>query len=215
MRAPRSMWVAVLAALALPLALAGPAAAHEFREVDGLGMLVGFGTEPAFENEPNAAALTLTRGEDRPVVRGVDLEVEIAFGGQTTTMELEPGFVVGAFGEPGLYEADFVPTRPGQYTFRFTGTVGDREIDEEFVSGPDTFSDVTARAESSFPVADPSNAELAGRLEQETGRLRELAAAAADDADRARTLALIALIVGGVALAAGIAVGVRGRRARS
>jgi len=206
MRTLRSMLVAALAGLAVPLVVAAPAAAHETREAGGLTMVVGFGTEPAFENEPNAASLSLSRGED-PVVEGVELDVEVVFGDQSTTMELEPGFVVGAFGEPGSYEADFIPTRPGTYTFHITGTVGDQEIDEEFTSSPDTFSDVNARSEVSFPAADPSTAELAERLEQESGRVQELAAAASGDADRASTLALIALIVSGVALLAGLTIG--------
>ena len=211
MRTLRSMLVAALAGLALPIVIAAPAAAHETREVGGLTMVVGFGTEPAFENEPNAASLSLSRGED-PVVEGVELDVEVVFGDQSTTMELEPGFVVGAFGEPGSYEADFIPTRPGTYTFHITGTVGDQEIDEELTSGPDTFSDVNARAEASFPAADPSNAELAERLEQESARVQEQAAAASDDASAANTLALIALIVGGVALGAGATSWALGRR---
>lgn len=222
MRTARSMLVAALAGLAIPIAIAGPAAAHETREVGDLTMTVGFGTEPAFENESNAASLSLSRGGE-PVVEGVELEIEVAFGEEATTMALEPAFVVGAFGEPGLYEADFIPTRPGQYAFRFTGTIGGTEIDEEFTSGPDTFSDVNARAEASFPAADPSNAELAERLEQESARVRDLAAAAAADASAANTLALIALIVGGVAVAGvllavfgGLAIGgMAQRRARS
>ena len=213
MRAVRSMLVATLAGIAL--AIAGPAAAHETRARGPVEMVVGFGTEPAFENEPNAVSVALSRGGD-PIVRGVDLEVEVAFGDQSTTMELEPGFVVGVFGEAGSYEADFIPTRPGTYTFHITGTVGSQEVDEEFTSGPDTFNDVNARSEVSFPAADPSNAELAERLEQESARVQELAAAAAVDADRASTLGLIALIVGGVALVAGLTMGAMAlRRGRS
>lgn len=215
MRPRRGALAAAAASVALAALTAAPAAAHETREVDGLTMVVGFGSEPAFENEPNAVSLSLSRG-DRPVVDGVELELEVGFGEETTQMALEPAFVLGVFGEPGTYDASFIPTRPGQYTFRFTGTVGDQEIDEEFVSGPETFNDVNARSEVSFPKADPSTAELAGRIEQEVRRTRAAVQTASDQASTASTLALIALIVGGLAMVGGLTVGgLALRRARS
>lgn len=198
----RSAAVSLLTALglAMTVALAGPVSAHESREVGPYTFTVGWWEEPAFANQPNGPEITVVeRKTEDPIVEEVELEVELVFGDESMTAEMEPAFVVDVFGEPGNYQADIFPTRPGTYTFHFTGTIEGEEIDEEFTSGPETFSDVNAPAEFAFPAADPSNAELADRLEQESAEV----AAAADDASSAGTLALIAIIIGGVGLIAG------------
>jgi len=203
---------------------ASPARAHEGREVGDVVMLVGFGSEPAVAYEPNWVSLTLTdHDSEQPILNGVDLEVEISYGEESTTMAMEP-----AFGDTGEYRAVFVPSRPGDYAFRFVGPVRNQDIDEEFTSGPDTFSPANDPAEISFPAQDPTVAEVADRLEQETTRLSEsitqLEQSIADEgtteeedpAAEARTLAMIALIVGAVALVAGLAIGgLALRRARA
>ncbi|MGH2489645.1 MAG: hypothetical protein ACRDFR_08520, partial [Candidatus Limnocylindria bacterium] len=214
--------VVVLGSMATSVMVGGPAFAHERRDVVDLHLVVGFGTEPAFAGQPNSAELILSEGpNERPVVDGVDLQIEILFGEESMTLEMSPSFVVGVFGEPGDYEAHFLPTRPGEYTFLFTGTVGRQEIDESFTSGPETFGPMEDPGTISFPAEDPTSAELADRLDRETARLaaeaqsaREAAAAARDDADLARMLALVAIIVGGVALVAGVALGALALRKR-
>lgn len=202
------------ALLVLILLPAAPAAAHETRVVGDIVMTVGFATEPAFAGEPNEAEVSLSerRSED-PIVEGVDLEVEVIFGEESMAMEMEPGFVVGVFGEPGSYSASFVPSRAGDYTFRIFGTVGDQEIDESFTSGEETFSAPRDPAEAAFPAQDPSNAELADRLERETARVAD---AAESESSGARTLAIIALVVGAIGLIAGLTLGgLALRRART
>jgi hypothetical protein len=206
-----SAWAAVVAATA------GPASAHEGREVGDYLFVVGFGEEPAFAGEPNRVQLIITEaGTEEPFVDLSDtLQVEISFGDESVEMVIEPEFVVGAFGEPGDYGANFVPSRPGQYSFRFFGRVGQQEVDETFTSGPETFNDVEDPAETMFPVQDPSVGELADRLEREIARLTEsngeLAAqldSAGDDSDplalgaaiAALAVAVIALVVSLVAV---------------
>lgn len=203
---------------------ASPVRAHEGREVGDVVMLVGFGNEPAVAYEPNWVSLTLTdHDSEQPILNGVDLEVEISYGEESTTMAMEP-----AFGDTGEYRAVFVPSRPGDYAFRFVGSVRNQDLDEEFTSGPDTFSPANDPAEISFPAQDPTVAEVADRLEQETTRLSESitqleqsiaaedTAGEEDPAAEARTLAMIALIVGAVALVAGLAIGgLALRRARA
>jgi hypothetical protein len=125
------------------------------------------------------------------------------------------------FGSPGSYRADFVPSRPGQWTFRFYGMVGDVEVDETFVSGPETFNDVQDISEESFPAQDPSTGELAERLERELARVNErldqldggsgagvAGAEAAENSDDAlaRGLSAGALLLGVGALAAALLV---------
>lgn len=214
-RIPRgAMPVVIGTLLVLILLPAAPAAAHETRVVGDIVMTVGFGNEPAFAGQPNEVSLSLAerRSED-PIVEGVDVDVEVSFGEESTTMEMEPAFVVGVFGEPGLYRATLLPSRAGDYTFHFTGSVGDQEIDESFTSGDDTFSPARDPAEVAFPAQDPSNAELADRLERETTRV---AAAAESESAQARTLAIVALVAGGLGLIIGLILGgLALRRART
>ena len=183
--------------------LAPAASAHEGRTHGDLEMVVGFGTEPAFAGQPNSVQLRLSHHGEPVVDLGDTVDVEVEFGDQTMALELEPNFTVGAFGEPGDYRAWFIPTRPGQYTFHFTGTIEDEVIDETFTSGPRTFSDVNDPTEIQFPEQDPTTGELSDRIDREVPRLttaiddvRAASVEASDDADGARTLGLIGLLVG-------------------
>ena len=179
---------------------ASPAAAHESRRVGDYEFVVGWYDEPAFANQKNGPEVTITARNGDPVVDGVDLQVEIGFQGETMTAELEPAFVVGVFGEPGNYSTDLYPTRAGTWTFRIFGTVGGEQVNETFTSGPDTFSDIEDPGEVAFPVEDPSTAEL-------NDLVQEARSESSDDASSARTfayvasaVAVVALVVAGIAL---------------
>jgi len=170
--AARGARVGAVIALLAALTWAGtqPAAAHESREVDRFTFVVGFIAEPAYTHIPNAVSLSITETESEEPFEdlGDTLNVDVTFGEETFTSTMRP-----QFGEPGSYRADFVPSRPGQWTFRFFGTVDDVEVDETFISGPETFNDVQSISEESFPAQDPSTGELAERLEQELARVNE------------------------------------------
>jgi hypothetical protein len=210
-RSSRVTALGVLAASTL-IWIPSSASAHERRQIGEYTFSVGFSTEPAFANIPNGPEVTITKGRrEEPVVEGVDLDVEVIFGEESTTLGVEPAFVVEVFGEPGNYNADMFPTRPGTYAFRFFGTVEGTAIDETFTSGPETFNDINDPAEFAFPVVDPNSAELAERVEQESADLEETE----DKARQARTLALIGLIVGGLGLLVGLTVGVLALRRRT
>lgn len=213
----------VATAAAGVMSLPAPAAlAHEGRSQGDLEMTVGFGTEPAYAGQPNSVALILVHDGEPVVDLGDTLDVEVSFGDQTQQFTLEPNFAVGAFGEPGDYRAWFIPTRVGQYSFHFTGTIDGEDVDQTFTSGPRTFSDVEDPQQIQFPVQDPTNGELAERIDREVPRLtlatqeaRAAAALADDDASSAQTFAILALAVGGlgVALAAGALLFARKRAA--
>ena len=152
--------------------VAGPASAHERREVGQQVFVVGFGEEPAYAGQPNSVQLRLSDLKDRPVTDlGDSLSVEVVFSDQRTKLSLEPRFVVGVFGEPGDYRAYFVPSRPGRFTFHFSGTVKGQQVDETFTSGPKTFDDVQDPEAQMFPVRDPTTGQLAERLDREVARL--------------------------------------------
>lgn len=53
--------------------------------------------------------------------------------------------------EDGAYQAVFIPTEPGDYTFRFFGQIEGVEIDESFTSSPEGFHSVTPRTDLEFP----------------------------------------------------------------
>lgn len=200
-RALIAMAVGTLVVLTAPAA-----AAHETRKVGEYEFVVGWYDEPAFANQKNGPELTITAANGKPVVKGVDLQVEIGFEGETMTAELEPAFVVGVFGEPGNYNTDIYPTRAGTWTFRIFGSVGGQDVNETFTSGPDTFGDIEDPREVAFPVEDPSTAELNDLVEQVRNE-------SSDGVSSARTFGYVGLALGVVALIVAIVAVTRGRRA--
>jgi hypothetical protein len=211
--------VLALAGLLLPLS-AAPAAAHEDRKVGSYDFVVGFGNEPAFAGEPNSVQLILSRG-GKPVTDLKDtLKVAVTTGdAEAREMAMGPNFLVGVYGEPGDYRADFIPTAAGKYTFHFTGTIKGSKVDESFTSSQTGFDEVGDPAELQYPTPDPSGTQLSGRLDRETERLNAALIAerdqARDDAASARTLAVVALVVGVLALAGAAVVGGMALRRRS
>jgi hypothetical protein len=171
-----------LVALALLAVTSVPgASAHERRTVAGTyNFVVGFLTEPAFLEEPNAVSLTVTNAQTNQPVEGVEktLKADVTVSGQTRTFDLRT-----RFGQPGAYIADLIPTKTGTWVFRFHGTINDTRIDERFESGPGRFNDVQAKSEIQFPSTVPSNGELA---QQVTGG--QPAEAGAGDAELQRAL---------------------------
>ena len=64
--------------------------------------------------------------------------------------------------EPGHYTTDMIPSAPGQYAFRFFGTILDQPFNERFESGDGRFDHVQAAEVIQFPEALPSIRELEG-----------------------------------------------------
>src|SRR3954463_8652628 len=108
--------------LGLGLLLVGPgtASAHERRAVGPYTFVVGFLKEPAFEGETNGIDLRIMRTGSETPVEGADktVKAEVWVAPSILPLDLRP-----RFREPGAYNAEFVPTRPGAYSLRFTGTV--------------------------------------------------------------------------------------------
>jgi hypothetical protein len=213
----RRLLLGVTTLAILVFVMGGPAAAHETRKVGPYEFVVGWGDEPTYTGFKNSVQLLLSDAKTgKPVIDLEDtLDVEVIFGDTSTTMTMEPDFVPGAYGEPGDYRAWITPTRAGEFTFNFTGTINGVDIDESFTSGEDTFATPEDVREIQFPVKDPSTAELTERIEREVPRLQQQAIAAADDADAARTLGIVAVALAALALIAGVtglALGRRGSR---
>jgi hypothetical protein len=217
MRTRTTALAAALAALLVPL-LAVPASAHGEHKVDKYTFVVGFGTEPGYAGVTNSVQLIISNN-GKPVTDAKGLKVAVSTGdAEPKEMALEPYFGEG-WGEQGDYRAFFIPTAPGAYTFKVTGTLGGKKIDQSYTSGKDGFDEITDPAEVQYPVQEPTGSQVTGKLDRETARLNAALAAeqqAADDqvAD-ARQLATIGLVVGALGLLAAVAVGVLALRRRS
>lgn len=183
------------AMLALAL-LPALVSAHGGREVGEYEFTVGFLVEPAFEGQMNGVEVRIADADGEPV-EGVEetLQVEIIQGDAALTLPLR-----GVFGTPGHYAADFFPTVPGQYTFRFFGTVGDLQVDESFTSEVDGFNSVQPAEDLQFPQRVASIRELQSAV---TGA-SEAAASADDSASSAASRANIALALAALGLIAGL-----------
>ncbi len=210
-----------IASLALAIGLAGllltvgagPAAAHEERDVGKYVLAVGFGDEPAYAGVKNSVQLLLHDKSDKAVTDlGDTLKVDVTQGTddvQKLGISIEPNFEVGEFGTPGDYRAWFIPTAPGAYTFHFTGSIKGQKIDQKFTSSPTTFDEVQDPSQVQFPVKEPNGVQLSTRLDREAPRLDQAVAAsqararkAESSAGQARVIAIVGVVVGLVGLAA-------------
>ena len=156
---------------ALLILQASPASAHETRIVGDVVMVVGWSSEPTYAGYQNAAGVRLSEvgrseEEEGPPISDAELQVEILFGDESSTTRTGPLPMEEAFSEPGLFEADVIPTRPGTYTYHVTGTAAGQQIDEFFTSSDDTFSNVNVPADIQFPERDPTAGELAQAVER-------------------------------------------------
>lgn len=201
---------AVLGTALLVGPLAGSAVAHERRSVANIQMVVGWLSEPAYAGFLNAVQLRVN-DEAGPITDlGDGLKVEVTFGDR----KVGPLPLQAAFGSPGEYRSAMVPTRPGTYTFRFVGTVRGQPLDQSFTSSDRTFDSPEDPADIEFPAKDPSRGQLASRIERVEPRIDAVRADAASDADAAKTIALVGLAVGVVALIVGFTGVMLARKAR-
>jgi hypothetical protein len=174
----------VLIIVALLGLIIGTVAAHEGREVGEYELVFGWRVEPALAGYPNGPELYISlHGEHEEEeadhehedevnpMEGVEvaLQVEVTFGPSSRTMEMRP-----AFGEIGHYVADMIPTRPGDYSFRVFGTIGDAEIDEVFTSADGSFSSVEPASDVTFPDELPSVVDLLARIAELEAQIEAL-----------------------------------------
>jgi hypothetical protein len=185
------------------LATAGTATAHVDIEVgDGQYVMeVGFRDEPAYLGQPNALYLSVeeyaTGGTEPVNDLAATLEAEVSKDGQTMPLALVPT------GE-GEYEAPFVPTAVGDYTFRISGTIGEATVDESATSGPNTFNSVEPLTAIEFPLARPDTAALQAEVTE-----------AESAANTARTLAIAGVVAGVLGLILGAVALTRSGRSRT
>jgi hypothetical protein len=176
---------AILTMIAL-LILPGTTLGHGHEEVGDLTVVIGMIGEPVVVGQKSGVEVSLKRGEIP--VEGATLTAEVSIGELRESFELEP-----AWNRPGWYKVDFIPTVPGAYTIVLTGDAEGTAIDLEMTAGPETFSEVAAAGDVSFPLPLPDPSVTATLARQ------------ADDR------AAFALLLGGVAIALGLAGALRRR----
>ena len=206
--------VAVLGALLL--GVTSPALAHEERTVGKFKFTVGWGEEPTYAGILNSVQLILADSKGKPVTDlGDSLKVTVEFSGQTVSHGLETTFDPDSGeGTPGDYRAFFIPTRPGNYTFHFTGSIRGQKVDQRFTSSSTTFDPVKDPSEVMFPAKDPSAGDLANRVVGVDTRVGQ-AKSVADTGKSTAGTALILGIIGVVLGAGGLVTGLTARRKRT
>ncbi len=199
----RRLLVALLAVAMSTMLMAGSVLAHEHREVGEYELTVGFLNEPAILEEPNGLSLEVMKGhgDAGEPVEGLasSLRAEIIYGDQRLPLEIQ-----AAFGQPGMYKANIIPTETGAYTFHIFGSIEGMEIDESFTSGPDTFSEVVSRETLTFP-------NQVGPV----GSVETTATEASDTASTAMLLGIGGLVAGLLGLLLGVLAFMRSSTARA
>lgn len=146
----------------------GNAFAHTEVESGNYVLEIGWNNEPVIVNQPNGLFLfitakdehtegeTHTEGDEHSAAEGVTgaeatLKFTVEYGSVSQSYDLLP-----VKGEPGRYTANLIPTREGQYTFKFTGALNGEVVDVAFEP-----EEVSAAGKLAFPEAPASPADLA------------------------------------------------------
>jgi len=192
-------------------ATAAPASAHVLKTAGPYHLLIGFGNEPTYAGAQNSVFLLLTNAKTgAPVVDeglGDTLKVAVGFGTQTKLLPLVSSFDPDSGqGTKGVYNAYFIPTVPGDYTFHFSGTIHTTKVNITVKSSPTTFDSAHDPAAIQFPQQAPSNLQLAQRLDAQAAR-QAAAIHTADSKAASASTALAIGIAGLVVGAAGLCVG--------
>jgi hypothetical protein len=136
------------------------ASAHEDRDIAGgkYQFRVGFLNEPVYAGLDNAVYLGVCNGKcvgandgSGGFTNGLNgafdtLKVEVIYGKESIMLDFRP-----VPRSNGRYNAEFIPTRAGDYTFRIFGSLGTDKIDERFTSSPNTFDSVQPQSVIQFP----------------------------------------------------------------
>lgn len=145
-------------ALAASLSIAGqPVAAHERVIVGPYELIIGWRSEPAVAGSLNGLDLGITWASNATPVPNAqnDLAAVLSFESSSVSKDLDP-----QFGRDGWYTFDVIPTRPGVYSVRLSGTLGSTPVDETV-----TLHEVGPASTLAFPTADPTTTELRAQLD--------------------------------------------------
>ena len=150
-----------------------PALAHEEMVRGDVKIVGGWVREPPVAGQFNGIELEITRVSDgQPISNAMaQLDVSVKKGAPTKSLEFLPQE------QPGVYDAQILPTQTGQYAIVLKGTVGGQAID-----GQIEIEDVEDTARYAFPPSNTNNnPEVIGQLQSVIADL----AAQVDDAKAA------------------------------
>lgn len=139
--------------------------AHEGVEAGSFLLTIGWANEPVIVGQPNALELFIAPKESEDHTEGeahaegvtgaeATLKFTVTYGSVSQNYDILP-----VNGEPGHYTASLIPTREGQYTFKFTGTINGETV--EVIFEPE---EVGAAGKLAFPEAVASSADLAAQI---------------------------------------------------
>lgn len=196
--------VALVAATAGFLTVATPlvAQAHTVQTVGPYSLTFGWMNEPCYTGVQNAVQLFVhTGGPTGQAVSNLDgLQATVSAGGATSSpMALTAAFDPDTgLGNPAEYDAPLVPTIPGDYTFRITGTINGTKIDISAKSADNTFDQAHDPVAIEFPTQPQSNTQLSTSVKNLQTALQAQTSAtkkAKDAASSARLIAIVAIVI--------------------
>ena len=213
LRMPMVWFVIVLITI---VSLGTTAYGHERRDVGPYRLVVGFLVEPAYEGLKNGVDLRVLRADTEAPLEGLQdtLQVEVT---HVPSMVAKVVKLRSIYRDPGHYTADLIPTAPGQYRFRFFGTIQDMAVQETFdsKSGGGQFDDVESSLDLQFPVRLPEIREIANALrgtQQDAQQAQDTALAVQAGLASARTFALVGVVLGALGCAIGVVAVVASRK---
>jgi hypothetical protein len=170
----------------------GTALAHERRTIANgkYDVVVGWNVEPPYAGQMNQASIRIMNAGTTTPVTGADKSLKLAIrqGASTQAFPLKP-----AFGQDGFYTADIMPTRVGDYQWIFTGDINGDAVNETFDTADGKFDAVQEASAVQFPVSLGDPAQNVASVE-----------AAQADAQSARTLAVVGIVLGVLGILVGV-----------
>jgi hypothetical protein len=153
-----------------------------------------------------------------------DVQVTVTVGGTTSSPFCPAPAYDADTGDGRLdeYDVPLIPTVVGTYTFHIFGAINGTPIDRTIVSGPSTFDSIADSSAVAFPVAVPSVAEIATKVDAVNQRAASALASAQTAASAAATakssaatatvLAIVAIVIAVLIGAVNLGIGLRRRR---
>jgi hypothetical protein len=182
-------------------ALSGSAEAHERRNVQSYTMVVGWLNEPAFVNQNNSIDLRVSKTADSSPVTGLNttLKAQVTAAGKNIEVPL-----TARFNTPGAYNGYLMPTKTGEYTFTFTGTIEGAQINEKFTSGPGTFGSIEEPKAFPDPLVSGAAATEGNKALEERVVKLESASGSDGGSDSSGTLlGIVGIVVGAIGIGVG------------
>jgi hypothetical protein len=192
----------LVAVAAIGQAPAPSATAHETLSEGRFRLEIGWEDEPAFSDQMNAVQVRVSTPDGAAVDDLKGLRVEVSFGNESRVLPLV------STDRPGELRAPLIPTEPGTYTFRVTGSLDGERIDVRSTCSDKTFDCVSDTADMRFPPGDGPDGDIVTRLDRELQRSDDRAAASS----ATRQIAIGAAVLAVIALAATFGLGLRRRK---